>query len=224
MRNFQKPCSSRHIKFHLLAAVLLAWILFLGTPLSRAEYKSLKVAVQPAKEYSFFQSQGSVIIAVDPYLENEKIRTAFDVKDMVKKGVYPFHIIITNESDNLISVDGPAILLNSPDHVDRESLPPEEVVQILLSKSHSSTGKGPSFPSPIPFPIKKGDDTFELNADLTRKELHKLRVEPHTTGAGFIYFEMPPGIKDLKGWRIFVPKVRDLQTQKDYLFFEVELK
>jgi hypothetical protein len=224
MRNFQEPCSSIFIMHHLLTGILLAWILFFSAPSFKAEYKSLKVAVQPAQEYSFFQSQGSVIIAVDPYLENEKIRTAFDVKDMVKKGVYPFHIIITNNSDNLISVDGPAILLNSPDHVDRESLPPEDVVQTLLSKSPSSAGKGPSIPSPIPFPIKKGSDAFELNTDLTRKELHKLRVEPHTTGAGFLYFQLPPGTKELKGWRVYIPKVRDLQTQKDFLFFEVELK
>jgi hypothetical protein len=224
MRDKQDPCSRKFFRKHLLDGIIFAWIMFIGAPLFRAEYKSLKVEVQPAKSYSFFQNQGSVTIAVDPYLEIEKIRTAFDVKDMVKKGVYPFHIIITNDSDNLISVEGPAILLNSPDHVDRESLPPEDVVQILLSHSPSRTGKGTSYPSPIPIPIKKGNDSFELHADLTRKELRKLRIEPHATGAGFLYFQMPPGIRELKDWRVYIPKVRDLKTQKDYLFFEIELK
>jgi hypothetical protein len=224
MRNNEKFFSKRFFRFSWSTGIVCAWILVIAAPLLRAEYKSLKVVVQPAKEYSCFQIQGSVTIAVDPYLDNEKIRTAFDVKDMVKKGVYPFHIIISNESDDLISIDGPSILLNAPDHQDRESLTPEDVVGVLLSRSPSRTGKGPSYPSPIPIPIKKGDDSFELHADLTRKELRKLRIEPHTTGAGFLYFQMPPGTKELKGWRVFIPKVRNLKTQKDFLFFEIELK
>ncbi len=209
------------LKYRLGAGLVSVLLLFFGVSSLNAEYKSLKVSPQPARSYLFNQSQGNVTIAVDPYLENEKIRSAFDVKDMSKKGVFPFHIIVTNDTDDLISVDGPSIQLNSPDRVDRDSLSPEDVVQILLS---SKTGRGTSYPSPIPIPRKKGNDSFELHADLVRKELRTLRVEPHTTGAGFLYFQLPPGTFQLPGWRIYVPKVRNLKTRQDFLFFEIDLK
>src|SRR5262249_58482403 len=62
-----------------------------------ASYKSIKIKVDPAASYAFHVTQGQVTIAADPYETNEKVKTAFDLKDLDKLGVVPVNVIISNE-------------------------------------------------------------------------------------------------------------------------------
>ena len=68
-----------------------------------AGYKSLKVKVAPAGTYPSHQQQGVVTIAADPYETREKIKTAFDLKELDEAGIVPVHIIVTNDGKRLTS-------------------------------------------------------------------------------------------------------------------------
>ena len=205
----------------LLCAVML--VLFVSTTL--AGYKSIKVKVNPAKTYPFHQSQGHVTIAVDPYETDEKIKTAFDVKGMEKLGIIPVNLIITNEGEDLISVSGQDVNLLDVKNQSIESTPPEEVVQLILNKGKepSASGRGRS-PLPLPRRDTMRGDAFEIETDFTNKALKEARVTPKSTASGFVFFRLPSKQMKLIGYKIYIPEIKNLRTQQNLLFFEIEMK
>jgi hypothetical protein len=220
------PVESRSfaVSIESRARYLLLVLLHLALASSAlAGYKSPKVKVDAARSYPFQQTQSNVTIAADPYETNQKIRTAFDVKDMEKLGIVPVNIIISNEGEDLISVSGEDINLLDGKNRPIQSIAPEEVVQFILSR-----GKGPSgrTPSPIPLPRREGlrGDAFEIETDFSNKALKEVRIAPKTTASGFLFFRLPNKQVKLSGYKIYIPEIRNLKTKQNLLFFEIEIK
>jgi hypothetical protein len=191
----------------------------------RADYKSPKVKLEPAKTYPFHQQQGTVTIAADPYETREKIKTAFDLKELDQVGIVPVHVIITNEGKDTIAVSGEDINLLDSNNRSFESIPVDEIVRAVVYKGSPRTSRSPS-PSPIPLPRGGGrrGDAFEIETDLTNKALKELRVSPNATAGGFVFFRLPDNRMRLGGHKVYIPEVRNLKTQEHLLFYEIELK
>jgi hypothetical protein len=201
-------------------------ILTLVTTTTLASYKSIKVKVNPARNYPFVASQGQVSIAADPYETNDKIKTAFDIKDMEKLGVVPVNVIITNESDDTILVSGQDINLLDEKNRSLESLNIEEVVHAVISKGKSPSTRGPAPPSRLPVPQREGSrgDAFEIDMDFNNKALKELKIAPKTTASGFVFFRLPDRQMRLAGHKLYIPQVKNLRSKEDLLFFEIEIK
>ncbi len=191
-----------------------------------ADYKSIKVKADPARTYPFHQIQGSVIIAADPYETKEKIKSAFDLKDMEKLGIIPVNIIITNEGEELLSVSAGDI--NLLDHKNRsfESLPLEEVVHLIVTKGKTPSTQGPGTRAPFPVPRRGGvrGDAFEIETDFNNKALKELRIPAKSTASGFVFFRLPDNQMKLGGYKVYIPEIRNLKTGQNLLFFEIELR
>jgi len=190
-----------------------------------AGYKSIKVKVGLAKTYPFHQSQGNVTIAADPYETDDKVKTAFDVKGLEKLGIIPVNLIITNEGEDLISVTGQDVNLLDAKNQSIESTPPKEVVQLILNKGKEPAASGRSR-SPIPLPRRDSQrgDAFEIETDFANKALKEARVTPKSTASGFVFFRMPSKQTRLSGYKIYIPEIKNLKTQQNLLFFEIEIK
>jgi hypothetical protein len=190
-----------------------------------AGYKSLKVKVDPAQSYPFHQTQSNVTIAADPYETNEKIRTAFDVKDLEKLGIVPVNIVISNEGEDLISINGEDINLLDDKNRSIQSTAPEEVVQLILNKGKAPSSRSRT-PSPIPLPRREGlrGDAFEIETDFRNKALKEVRVAPKTTASGFLFFRLPGKETRLSRYKIYIPEIKSLKTKQNLLFFEIEFK
>jgi hypothetical protein len=210
----------------ILTCALLSMIMTLSStePLW-ADYKSQKVKVEPAKTYPFHQQQGAVTIAADPYETREKIKTAFDLKELDQAGIVPVHVIVTNEGKDTIAVSGEDINLLDSNNRSFESIPIDEIVRAVVYKGSPRTSRSPS-PSPIPLPRGGGrrGDAFEIETDLTNKALKELRVAPQATAGGFVFFRLPDNRMRLGGHKVYIPEVRNLKTQENLLFYEIELK
>jgi len=163
-----------------------------------AGYKSLKVRIEPAKSYPFHQQQGDITIAADPYETKERIKTAFDLKELEQKGIVPVHIIISNDGEDPIVISGQDINLLDSNNRSFEPLPVDEVVRAIVYKEGPRTSRSPS---PLPFPRGSGrrGDAFEIETDLTNKSLRDLRVAPKTNAAGFVFFRLPNNRMKLGG-------------------------
>ncbi len=200
--------------------------LFTGVIVGFASYKSIKVKVDPAASYPFHVTQGRVTIAADSYETNDKVKTAFDLKDLDKLGIIPVNVIISNDDQDAILISGRDINLLDSKNRSFESLPVDQVVQTILSKGKSPSTHGPSAPSRLPLPRKEGlrGDAFEIETDLNNKCLKELRVNPQTTGSGFVFFRLPDHQVRLAGYKLYIPQVKNLRTKEDLLFFEIELK
>ena len=188
-----------------------------------AGYKSLKVKIEPANSYAFHQQQGSITIAADPYETKEKIKTAFDLKELEQMGIVPVHIIISNDGEDPIAISGQDINLLDSNNRSFESLPVDEVVRTVVYKDGPRTSPSPSR---MPFPRGSGrrGDAFEIETDLTNKSLRELRVAPKTNAAGFVFFRLPNNRMRLGGYKVYIPEIRNLKTRQSLLFFEIDLK
>jgi hypothetical protein len=188
-----------------------------------AAYKSLKVKVEPAGTYAFHQQQGPIIIAADPYETREKIKTAFDLKELDESGIVPVHVVITNDSEDRIAVAGTEIRLLDWNNRAFEPVPIDEVVRAVVYKGDPRTQRTPSR-LPIPRGSGRRGDAFEIETDLTNKALRDLRVAPKSTSGGFVFFKLPGNRMRLGGYKVYVPEIRNLRTRENLLFFEIELK
>jgi hypothetical protein len=188
-----------------------------------AGYKSIKVKAEPAKTYPFHQQQGAITIAADPYETKEKIKTAFDLKELEQMGIVPVHIIISNDGEDPIVISGQDINLLDSNNRSFESMPVDEVVRAIVYKESPRTSRNPS---PIPFPRGNGrrGDAFEIETDLTNKSLREVRVSPRTTFGGFVFFKLPNNRMKLGGYKVYIPEIRNVKTRQSLLFFEIDLK
>jgi len=192
---------------------------------SAGGYKSIRVKVDPAPSYPCHQQQGAVTIAADPYMTREKIRTAFDVKDLDKLGIIPINIIVTNEGEDPVLLSGPDVTLLAPKNHSIAQIPVDEVVQALVNPGKAgSVGKQTPTPFPIPKRAGPSKDAFEIETDFTNKALKEARVAPKSTASGFVFFPLRDNQKPLNGYKIYIPEIRNLRTQGNLLFFEIELK
>jgi hypothetical protein len=189
-----------------------------------ADYKSPKVKVEPAKTYPFHQQQGTVTIAADPYETREKIKTAFDLKELDQVGIVPIHVVVTNDGEDTIAVSGEDINLLDSNNRSFESIPVDEIIRAVVYKGSPRTSR----PSPSPIPLPRGSgrrgDAFEIETDLTNKALKELRVAPRATAGGFVFFRLPDNRMRLGGHKVYIPEVRNLKTQEHLLFYEIELR
>jgi hypothetical protein len=181
------------------------------------------VRTEPAKSYPFHQQQGAITIAADPYETKEKIKTAFELKELEQMGIVPVHVIISNDGEDPIAISGEDISLLDSNNRSFEPLPVEEVVRSVVYKSGPRTSRAPS---PLPFPRGRGrqGDAFEIETDLTNKSLRQMRVAPRATAGGFVFFKLPNNRMRLGGYRVYIPEIRNVKTRQSLLFFEIELK
>jgi hypothetical protein len=189
-----------------------------------ADYKSPKVKVEPAQTYPFHQQQGTVTIAADPYETREKIKTAFDLKELDQVGIVPVHVIITNDGEDTIAVSGKDINLLDSNNRSFEAIPVDEIIRAVVYKGTPRVNRPPSSPIPLPRGGGRRGDAFEIETDLTNKALKELRISPNATAGGFVFFRLPDNRMRLGGYKVYIPEIRNLKTQQNLLFYEIELK
>jgi len=222
-----KTVARSHSSFKMKGYLLIiASTLAAVTTTTFAGYKSIKVKVNAARSYPFVATQGHVSIAADPYETNDKIRTAFDIKDLEKLGIVPVNVIITNEGEELISINGHDINLLDEKNHSLESLLVEEVVHAIISKGKSPSTHAPTPSSRFPLPQREGlrGDAFEIETDFSNKALKEVRIAPKATASGFVFFRLPNRQMRLTGHKLYIPQVKNLNSKEDLLFFEIEIK
>jgi hypothetical protein len=189
-----------------------------------AKYKKIEVKINPPSFYPSHWSQEELTIAADPYWEDEKIGQVFDLKDLLKRGILPIHVIIENGSAHPIAVNGRAIQLLDRHYGVFEAMTTEEVLSVLFARSPR---RSPPVNLPIPLPKKTGPSAGahqEIELDLEQNSLHSSRIESGQTRGGFVFFHLPRENTPQSGFRLYIPDIMDVATNKPELFFEIELK
>ncbi len=159
-----------------------------------------------------------VTVAADPYDTAEKagIFTAH-YRD---EGFLPIFVVITNDTDqpvSLSSMEAQFVTTN------RTKLVPSSTDDIYRRLSHPSTNGGRTYPLPFPTKKVKGGVSKETQDEITNSQFNAKAVEPHSTQAGFMFFDVT-GISDpMSGSRLFLNDVRDAKGN-ELLYFEIPLE
>lgn len=175
--------------------------------------------VQPATSFPAVEVHRNehVAIAVEPYDTKEK-EAIFRI-NYSAYNVMPIRLIVTNLGDKPISLRDARILFETASGERVQAAEPEDVERMITGVNR----RGKTIPLPAPLPpihtkpknidalVEQDFDTFEYSA---------LAVEPHTTRAGFLFYDVTGLTQPLVGARLYVRSIRDSEGN-ELFYFEI---
>jgi len=191
--------------------------LSLALPAVASEHKP--PPVQPATSFAAVEAHDKekVAIAAEPYDTKEK-ESLFRV-DYLSHGVMPVRLIVTNNGDRPISLRDARILFQTPAGDRIQAAEPEDVER-LMTRTEREGGKIP-IPGPLPkIHMKPKASNQEIEADFNQFEYGALVVEPHTTRAGFLFYDVSQLDNPLRGSKLHLHKLRDADGN-ELFYFEI---
>jgi hypothetical protein len=174
---------------------------------------------QPAKTYPAHDAHSTegVTVALDPYDMADKA-DIFSVH-YGEEGLLPIFLVITNDGEQPIALSGMKAQWIT---VNRTKMSPATVDDVYrrLSRPSASTS-----PSPLPFPRKKVKGTVGKQAleEIQSAQFGARAVEPHTTQAGFLFFDVSGISTPLAGAHFYLTGVRDSKGD-ELMYFEIPLE
>ncbi len=203
----------------ILRAIPLV-LLWLALPVSASDHAP--PPVQPATSFPAVEVHPDehVAIAVEPYDTKEK-ESIFRV-DYLSHDVMPVRLIVTNLGDRPISLRDARILFVTADGERIQAAEPGDVERMMTRKQQ----QGSRVPLPAPLPpihTKPKGSNKEIEQDFDTFEYSALAVEPHTTRAGFLFYDVS-GLSDpLVGAKLLLRKLRDADGN-ELFYFEIPFK
>jgi hypothetical protein len=200
------------IKYLLL---FLPAMVFLGTAATMvAVYKARTWNVSARESYPASLMSEGVMIGVKPLFNDALAAQVFDKDDIVTRGIMPLEIVIFNDNDHAIEVDGMSIqLIRDEEHI--RTLTPSDAVSRLYGGSKSLLGQPKSS-----LPNEKAREDFD-----NKFLLHK-PIAPHSKGGGFVYMPVYDGgnlASYLSTATVYIPNVYRQDDGSRLVFFEISL-
>lgn len=192
-------------------------VVWLTLPAMAADHKV--PPVQPATSFAAVEvhDKEQVAIAAEPYDTKEK-ESIFRV-DYLSHGVMPVRLVVTNNGDKPISLRDARILFQTSTGERIQAAEPEDVERLMTRKEREG-GKVP-MPGPIPpIHLKAKASNKEIEADFDQFEYGALVVEPHTTHAGFLFYDVSDLDNPLKGAKLYLREIRDAGGN-ELFYFEI---
>lgn len=189
----------------------------LALPAAASDHKP--PPVQPATSFAAVEvhDDEKLAIAAEPYDTREK-ESIFRV-DYLSHGVMPVRLIVTNNGDHPVSLRDARILFITAAGEKIQAAEPEDVERLMTQKERQG-GKIP-MPGPIPsIKLKPKASDKEIEQDFDTFEYQALVVEPHTTRAGFLFYDVSQLDHPLKGAKLHLHALRDADG-KELFYFEI---
>lgn len=175
--------------------------------------------VRPAQSYAAVEvhAQEKVAIAAEPYNTKEK-ESIFRV-DYVEHGFMPVLLTITNMGDKPISLNDARILFETASGATVQAAEPEDVLRTMTRKQRE--GRNIPMPGPIPKIHLKGNNNYQsIKDDFDTFEYKAIVVDPHSTQAGFLFYDVAGLAHPLQGAHLYLREVRNADG-KELFSFEI---
>jgi hypothetical protein len=193
------------------------FLLWLALPAVASDHT--QPPVQPATTFAAVEvhEDEKVAIAVEPY--DTRAREAIFRIDYLSHGVMPVRLIVTNNGDRPISLRDARILFLTAAGDKIPAAEPEDVERLMSQKER----QGSKIPMPGPIPnikVKPKASDKDVEADFDTFEYQALVVEPHTTRAGFLFYDVSDLDHPLMGAKMHIVKLRDADGN-ELFYFEI---
>jgi hypothetical protein len=175
--------------------------------------------VQPASSFAAVEihDKENVAVAVEPYDTKEK-ESIFRV-DYLGHGVMPVRLIVTNNGDKPISLRDARILFVTSGGDKIQAAEPEDVERLMTRTDRE--GKKVPMPGPLPkIKLKPKGSNEDIERDFDTFEYEALVVEPHSTRAGFLFYNVSDLDHPLRGAKMHLRKLRDADGN-ELFYFEI---
>jgi hypothetical protein len=175
--------------------------------------------VQPATSFAAVEvhDEEKVAVAAEPY--DTKVKASIFRVDYLSHGVMPVRLIVTNNGNRPISLRDARILFLTAGGDKIQAAEPEDVERLMTRKER----EGAKVPMPGPIPaikLKPKASNKEIEQDFDTFEYQALVVEPHTTRAGFLFYDVSELDHPLAGAKLHLHLLRDADG-KELFYFEI---
>lgn len=194
-------------------------LLVIGLAVTAVASNHTAPPVQPATTYPAVEvhDKEHVAIAVEPYDTKEK-ESIFRV-DYLGHGVMPIRLIVTNNGDRPISLKDARILFYTSGGDRIQAAEPEDVERLMTRSERE--GKKIPMPGPIPsIKMKPKASNKDVEQDFDQFEFQALVIEPHTTRAGFLFYDVSQLNHPLQGAKLHLHKLRNADGE-ELFYFEI---
>ena len=194
-------------------------LLVIGLALTAGAADHSAPSVQPATTYPAVEvhDKENVAIAVEPWDTKEK-ESIFRV-DYLGHGIMPVRLIVTNNGARPISLRDARILFYTSGGDKIQAAEPEDVERLMTRSERE--GKKIPMPGPLPsIKLKPKASNKAIEQDFDQFEFQALVVEPHTTRAGFLFYDVSQLDHPLEGAKMHLHKLRDADGN-ELFFFEI---
>jgi hypothetical protein len=197
-----------------LNLLLTGCMVLLSSGITAAEHAPTPATA--ASTYPAFDAHADehVTIAADPYDTKEKA-SCFRM-EYLKLGFMPVRVIVTNDGDKPINLEQARIHFITAAGDKIPAAEPEDVERRATNlKNPASAVK-----LPIPGLNKPKSKDPKIEADFHEFEYQAIVVEPHTTRAGFLFYDVGDLSNPLKGAKLYLRKLQSADG-KDLFYFEI---
>ena len=175
----------------------------LATPAGASDHRLLSTALRRRAATTYpdveVHANEKVAIAAEPYDTKEKAKI-FRV-DYLAHGVMPIRLIITNNGDRPISLRD-ARISSRRGRRPHPGAEPEDVERLMTRKEQRGRNRYPC-PARCPaFTPRRRLSNKDIEADFAEFEYGALVVEPHTTRAGFLFYDVSELNHPLQGAKL----------------------
>ncbi len=178
---------------------------------------------EPAERYASKQSQAGVTIAVRAYHQpDERQKSAFDKADPWKFGVMPVLMVVTNQGEAPISLEGVRALFVQGRADGLEATSGDDL-QFFNPKGAQPRQK-PSYIPGIPGlnrpKTKKGP---LAKPEIVDRQFKAPVVAPGETVSGFFYYFVGKSRDPVEDSTLYITGLKNMQTNQELFFFEIPL-
>jgi hypothetical protein len=212
MRDFQRHSTIALAVLCLAALSHLSFAKDKTLPLPRAFHAK----TYPAND---IHDDEKVAIAADPYDTADKAATVFNVKYR-DEDLLPIHFIISNDGNQAVSLAEMKIVFVTRKGTKLDPARPEDIYRRI---GHQRQGQGPSA-NPLPIPRKRPRSVSQqAQEEVQQAQFLARAVEPHSTQAGFLFFDVNGIENPLAGAKLEITGLRNSDGQ-ELFFFEIPLE
>lgn len=174
-----------------------------------------KFSPGPVTDYSCRQTNDKVTLAARPFITEEAAQPAFGKLNPYRHGVLPILVIVQNDSQQTLALDGMRVEFITADRERVEATPAADIRFLSGPRKPSLT------PGPIPGRVPRvSRNKNPLNAWEIEGRAFSARMLPAKESAsGFFYFQATYR----GGSRLYVTGMREASSGKELLYFELPL-
>lgn len=205
------------------AALILAFVaVFALAVYASKEYEAPKVSKAATYPAHDTHPTEKLTIAADPYNTSQKA-SIFRLK-YLDKGLLPVNLILTNEGGAPVTLNKMSVQLVARErHAKLSPLDEDDIFRRMTHAKRSDDVARTTIPLPFPTKHKVGGLKQEDQDEVEHAMFQAHAVEPNTTTAGFLFFDVSDLNNPLDGATLYVTGIRD-GSGNELMYFEIPLE